>query len=192
MIGLILLGMAAASGGWSWHLASEANKLRERLGLLRNLQVGVVQVDTDDFVLEANDRAEELFGRKLPKYGTAAPRVNFRDLIDLRIVREPGGALDAGPRFAEISLSEIDRLRRNGEASDYYGRLSRGKDRRWVSVAATPMMLADPKGRRRETVKLANIFASISEVPAEVAGQLDAHVSCEPVTLQMPPHGEFL
>jgi PAS domain-containing protein len=204
-LGYALFGMSLIAGAVGIRLRPRSEELRERLSILRNLQVGVIRADHDSMIVEANDRAEELFGRRLPKYqpdrrglwskaiaaigrGNArrAPRqpitVKFFDLIDA-CLQERQERTGGEAQYVPISEEDILRLRNLGGSSSYYARLrprladTQPPKGRWLRVAATPMMLA--RQDRAEGVELSHVFATISEVDRQVAVQLDRDLGSE-------------
>lgn len=184
-LGFAAVGAALAAAALGSRLRTNAAQLRERLSLLRSMQIAFLQVDRDDWVLEANDRAEELFQRQLPKPGVTRRKVNFRHLIGARLV-EANGAGDGGAarRYAELTTDDILRLRRKGEASSYYARLSaeepacatqpaEGRKPKWLRISATPMMNLHEESASLNSVQLGNISANAYEAPADLAAQLE-------------------
>jgi hypothetical protein len=143
--------------------------------LFRNLQVGIVRVDLEDWIIESNDRAEELFGRKLPKPGVEGLPINFRDLIKIRLREIPRRGSPDDDRYAPITPEEVFNLRSNGQASSYYALSGDGADSRWLGILATPVMAAHTGRRKTTEVKWMGVFATITEVPAEVVIVLDRH-----------------
>jgi PAS domain-containing protein len=196
VLGLLLAGSALASAGNSWRTQPKIAELRQRISLFRNLQVGIVRVDPDDWIIESNDRAEELFNRKLPKPGfEVRTPVNFLDLIERRVRERESKDGQDGIQYEEIPPDEIRRMRRSGQASSYYGRLGAGSSGngakpQWLFVQATPIMLphagrrrkgdaaaetrAEARRRNTREVRLYGVFATISEVCPERIRDLEA------------------
>ncbi len=168
VLGLLLLG---ASVGIGWHalrLRTKADALDERLAIFRNLQVGIVRVDTEDRICEANDRAEEIFGRKLRKPGLVdRSKFRFKDLIDHRLIRPPHG------QFRYIEPDEIETDRRGGRAYAYYARLNSEslpseREVRWLHVLGTPVLKPNDASESENEINMVEIFATVSEVPREM------------------------
>ncbi|HEX7795945.1 MAG TPA: hypothetical protein VF456_16405 [Vicinamibacterales bacterium] len=200
--GYVILGMSVVLGVIGIRLRPRSEELRERLSLLRNLQVGIIRADNDSFIVEANDRAEELFQRRLPKYRPQDSSIFGRTLtwaarrllhrppppsIKLRFFDFIDGCLQEDPeqrdgemRYVPIKESDILGLRNSGRSSSYYARLRRRMGERqpavgrWLKVSATPMMLA-----RHDHVKgaqLSHVFATVCEVDDDVAAELDVEL----------------
>jgi hypothetical protein len=182
ILGLLLAGAGLASFVYSWQSQPKINELRKRISLFRNLQVGVVQVDPKDWIVECNDRAEELCHRRLPKPGFQLETpVNFQELFHLRVEEQGGG-------YRRVPAEEINRLRKSGRASSYYAHLSTVP--KWLYVRATPIMLPQDvrsstsemkaempgeAGRRKaRQMRLYGVFATISDVCEERIPHLDA------------------
>jgi PAS domain-containing protein len=191
VLGFLMAGAALASAGYNWRLLPKATDLRERLSLFRNLQVGILRVDRKDYILECNDRAEELFDRKLPKPGVSVLPINFQDLIQLRL-RENKKDPQNGQRYKPISSEEVHQMRSSGQSSEYYACLTNRAKRKWVRVLATPIMVAQPVRRRtnktepvpsssaarRQTseIKWIGTFATVCEVSPEAVIDLERHL----------------
>jgi PAS domain-containing protein len=116
-------------------------EIDEQVTLLRALQVGVIVVSENDFIAEANDRAEEVLGVPLPKIGAAAQEANlstrFDQLIRRYIVEEEAGGELLPVKYSRV----IPRRRRAGEASEYYAKLATGaREGHWINVAGSPMI----------------------------------------------------
>jgi PAS domain-containing protein len=176
---IIAGSVAAAYSGWSQ--AQEVKGSKSRLAMLRNLQVGIVQVDAEERILASNDRAEELFGCELPKFGfeLSGPEVTFDQLIEaetvIRIVPEHERP-SPHEKWESSKLKEAKEMRLRGQESSYYAKLRRGKYLGgWIRVSATPMMLAR-RERRRDVARLGTVFASVEEVDASLWHELDAYV----------------
>lgn len=175
VLGFIFAGAALLSAGYSWRIRPKAAELRDRLALFRNLQVGIVRVDQDDWILESNDRAEELFQRKLPKPEVEGLRINFHHLIELRVREVVGWPKVDQPnanRYEVITAKSVSKMRARGQWSAYYALLPEGKDPRWLRVSATPTM-AHMGGQKTSGIQLLGVFATISEVASETASDLD-------------------
>lgn len=112
--------------------------------MLRNLQVGVIQVERGEVVVAANDRAEELLKRRLPSFGEwGAPTVPYASLFEQVGIMEVGRSDDT--RYEPISQKQVARQRTRGEPSRYYLRRVpqdasvREKDR-WLEVHGSPFL----------------------------------------------------
>jgi len=201
--GILFGGAGMASFFYNWRSQNKITELRKRIALFRNLQVGVVQVDPNDYIVECNDRAEELVGRRLPKPGVDLDTpLNFQQLFPFRVRLENG-------HYETISPGDINRLRKSGKASSYWACLSVGSAQdgscgdsrpKWLFVRATPIM--EPEAVRRHSengmdgahakqrdarkLKLYGVFATISEAFPERIPHLDAVLKSQPV----PQEGE--
>lgn len=191
-LGVLCGGASSAAFFYNWRSQTKITELRKRISLFRNLQVGVVQVDPSDYIVECNDRAEELVGRKLPKPGVGleAP-LNFQQLFPFRVRLQHG-------RYEPITSDEINGLRKSGKASSYWACLSmdygpdgpgNGGRPKWLFVRATPIMepqtvryhsepRMEPAGaearRNARQMRLYGVFATISEAFPERIPHLDA------------------
>jgi hypothetical protein len=193
-LGFGLVGAAFASAALGSRLRTKAGQLRERLSLLRSMQIAFLQVDEGDWVLEANDRAEELFRRQLPKPGMTRHKVNFSHLISARLVETEDPGVAGSPRYKELTAKEISKMRSRGQASSYYARLS-GKDRMetsqpspgWLQVSATPLMHLRHGERSSAGLHLGSISATAHEVASEIAARLEE--ALQEITRQKPRGG---
>ena len=183
-VGFIFVGASIAWVALGSRLRTKAGQLRERINLFRSMQIAFLQVDRDDWILEANDRAEELFQRQLPKPGVTRHKVNFAHLIKARLVAtDKDGPGEATSQYAELTNDAIKSMRKRGEASSYFARLAGndpiggmqplGKAPRWLRVSATPMMDIHEEATTVESVRLGSISATAYEVPAEIAERLE-------------------
>jgi len=115
--------------------------------LIRGLPVGVVEVDETDKIIAANDRAEEIFGLQLPRFGhpyldddaSVRDQVWFVNQIeDDGVVflddagRLPGGAIRFSP------YQEIKAQRSAGYTGSYYA-FAR-KTGQWIRVTGSTML----------------------------------------------------
>lgn len=160
-------------------------KLDEESAVLRKLQSGVIRTHGNDLIVEANERAEELFDRPFPSIGagTYGQTVSFSALF-VRAVRKAdawrvqvGQGEDHGPLFMDYSMAELDLERQNGIGTDYYILLHRGAerladdplgtspeaDRGWLHVFGAPM---------HNPATGLEIFASVARPSAERRAQL--------------------
>jgi PAS domain-containing protein len=120
-------------------LSRKADGQSRRIALLRNLQVGVLRNDPDDWIIEANDRAEELLGRKLPKE-PGPPETKFGDLFDELVVPSLPDLFTQPIRPGlTSSYASIQLARQHGAPSAYYARL-RKQPRGWLFVQASPIL----------------------------------------------------
>ena len=175
IVGFLCAGGAIVSAAYSTYLAPRSVLLREKLTLFRNLQVGIVTVDNNDWVIEANDRAEELFGRKLPKLGVTALPGDFQELIATRLreneVEDEG---NGNRRFRKLGAEDIRSERVQGVSSGYYALLTNTLHPRWIRVLATPVMVPVFESRQRAKLTFVRVFATILEVDPETENLLNA------------------
>jgi hypothetical protein len=117
--------------------------LDAQLARLRSLPVGVIETDLNHYVTAANDRAEELVDRVLPKIGVAerGPPVTFDALFEEYVyeINESNGALD------RLNKSVIGQRRRAGERSSYFAKvLPRHEGDQpspaWVKLFVSPLL----------------------------------------------------
>jgi PAS domain-containing protein len=164
-LGLLLSGVV---------ISDRTAELSRRLTLLRNLQVGVAQANNRDWILEANDRAEELFRRKLPKRRVARPSVNFSQLIDEWVIPiEPADDNYLGePCGRGIRYSRSQEKRERGEASIYYARL-RGAEPQWLRVSASPILFSEKTRSGSSDGQLGADFGVVDQVSKDLAGRLE-------------------
>jgi PAS domain-containing protein len=138
--------------------------LESEEGMLRNLQVGVIQVSGDDLILEANDRAEELVGYTLPPLGGGEKAVSFSSLFHERTFKE-----DPRGRLRESSLREIREERLQGHSSRYFVKKREdglGRPRcKWMHVYGSPWLLAGKSDART--------FAVLSPASSHREGALE-------------------
>ena len=130
-----LLAMAAIRSG-------RVNQASEQATILRNLSVAVVQVDEDGRIAAANDRAEQVLGARLPKFGEfdlgtpdrlrVANRSTFFEIFDGPLFRRNG------PCFDQVAEAAIVRARRAGMNSEYFGKIA--DNNRWIRVAGAPLL----------------------------------------------------
>ena len=146
-------------------------KLVRQMGRLRNLPVAMVECDTQDRVIAANDRLEEMVMRRMRKFGVkeAGAELRFNELFEnfVQGVRPGGGGgLDAvvsditgpGVNLRRVQLDdEIWRARVAGRRSVYFASVreegpsplkwtkgvAAGREgRTWVKIIASPVISA--------------------------------------------------
>jgi hypothetical protein len=169
VIGLLSAFLAATSVA----KANKASAHARRLTVLRNLPVGVMEVDGFENVVVANDRAEEVLRCELPKTDDDPVETkNFRsDLIEDLIVRPVGrgGFNDRAERYDDV----IPAARKRDEWSSYYACL-RGTAH-WVRVTAVPV-LAEGSGSRRQRERREGVPVTFGIVePASPADSMRLH-----------------
>jgi hypothetical protein len=174
------LALATLIGGVLQSLRARTRE--RRVHMLRNLQVGVVEVSEHDEVRLVNERAEEILGEKFSRQSQlGAEPVRFgRDLIMGVVVPEDphrvGSPLigSSGPDW--IEYEEITKQRRSGIASSYFARLQRVPDRGtpWIRVSATPVVASSwaPANRRRKSPPT---FGVIEEAAANISEALEGY-----------------
>jgi PAS domain-containing protein len=130
--------------------------------LLRDLQVGVLDVSDGHVIEAANDRAEELLGTRLPTLGAKwdiADSSMFFDFVeDLLLFRNPDPAPEdlvpwaSWKQWLPLTKEEVRRDRGLGLSYEYYARLKKGvKSRRgrlhlegitqnWLRVRGSPIL----------------------------------------------------
>jgi uncharacterized membrane protein YgcG len=109
---------------------------RENVQIMFDLPTGVLHEDPAGFIVDANDRAEEVLNEKLPRSGFDPSRASPRKFERLftRFVSE---------RFTELDYKDdIVPLRENGGTSTYYA-LTHGNT--WVRITGSPLLRADDK-----------------------------------------------
>jgi len=118
--------------------ARRAHDYAHRLSVLRNLPVGVLEVNEDEDILLGNDRAEEVLGRQLPKSQPSAINLNFReDIIGDFVVPSRDGKVGVSLKKYDEEVSE---RRRRDESSTYYACLRGTGRRRWIRITAVPVL----------------------------------------------------
>lgn len=149
---LTSLGAAALFGslfllsGYKGYVRARfTSEVESRIAVLQGLQVGVIALDSNDLLQDANDHAERLFGRELPRHGTWKARwmdpIRFcPDLIGDRVVTI---ARDGTPEKS-VAYKSVREQRTFGESSRYYARLKSGA---WILLAGSPILPApgDPE-----------------------------------------------
>jgi hypothetical protein len=93
---------------------------RADFALIRGLQVGTFELDAQDVVLGANDRAQEILDAKLPRFGGARRPVLFASQIDVDhvVVFEDERLPEGGVEFCRYA--QIAQLRGLGHSRSYY------------------------------------------------------------------------
>jgi hypothetical protein len=147
IVGVVCTGIAVAciayGRRWGERLAGH-----EAAGAVINaLQVGVLLENENGVVVGANQRAEEILKRRLPRFGEIQigepTSVQADGLLEDMIVAADttGRPQGVAARYAEV----IPGLRAAGDPSMYYGRPRKGKG--WVRVSGSPL----PKEQQRGT-----------------------------------------
>jgi PAS domain-containing protein len=113
---------------------------RENVQIMFDLPTGVLHEDPDGFIVDANDRAEEVLNEKLPRSGFDLSRAKPREFERLfkRFVSD---------QFQELEYKEdIAPLRKTGGTSTYYALIDDGSNGdKWVRVTGSPLLRADGK-----------------------------------------------
>lgn len=109
--------------------------------LIRGLQVGVVEVDEGDKIIAANDRAEEIFGYHLPRFGDPRGVRDarlFRNQIEPEVVfLDDAGQLPNGAiQFNQYQ--EIKEQRSSGYTGSYYAFVR--NTGRWIRVSGSTIV----------------------------------------------------
>lgn len=109
---------------------------RENVQIMFDLPTGVVREDPEGFIVDANDRAEEVLERRLPRSGFDRSRerpIKFERIFK-RFVTED---------FIDFDYkAHIVPLREQGVTSTYYALTHLGK---WVRVTGSTILRADEK-----------------------------------------------
>jgi hypothetical protein len=126
---------------------------RQEAAFARGLQVGVIRVSSSkeekykDAIIGANDRAEEVLNRMLPRFGLAGarssgPLVKFSELLDNAnrlLVRKDG-------QWSNLEYDDLAPLRERGVWSEYYAKLKDQRlpeQERWIRVLGSPLRQPD-------------------------------------------------
>jgi PAS domain-containing protein len=153
--------------------------------LLRDLQVGVLDVSDGHVIVGANDRAEELLGVRLPTLGArwdvADSRKFFEFVDDILLFRNPDRNADhpaAWRPFLRLSKDQIRRDRALGLSYEYYARLKkpirarRGRIdekpdvRAWLRVRGSPILTSTYRihGEGDRTFAVIHTVSEMTEV----------------------------
>lgn len=136
LVGWLLLSLSVATVGFcAWLVATRIRAASQLLqdSVLRDLQGGVIRTDAKHRIVEANDRAEELFGCPLPSLGLpegrADSRVSLQTLVTpvYGMYRPPKGGLamlEGQPEaFRRFDFRKAEGQRRAGFSTRYFVRL---------------------------------------------------------------------
>jgi PAS domain-containing protein len=179
VLGTLCAGAAITSALYGWRAKPETVELGKQIALFRNLQVGIIRANKDEKIEECNDRAEELFQRKLPKPGVKIPPLFFEQMIECRCTEVKPAPGNHCRQFEHIYKERVSRMRASGESSAYYIR-SKGEKPRWLRASATPIMKAH--GGDPAEIELVGTFATITEVSPELADELQKWFEIHPRT----------
>jgi PAS domain-containing protein len=126
------------------------SELDGQVARLRSLPVGVVETDLRHNVIAANDRAEELVHRKLPKIGVSehVPTVKFESLFEESVyLIETEGINPDNAKSVElrrISRDELRARRLAGARSQYYAKVKSPGiahfPETWLRLVAIPLL----------------------------------------------------
>ncbi len=121
------------------------SELDSQIGRLRSLPVGVLETDLMHNVIAANDRAEEMVNRRLPKIGVLGytRAVKFDDLFDPRGLYsiDVDDAAPEGMKLTTMTEEELRERRLAGARSQYYARLKTyGDSEVWLRLVAIPLL----------------------------------------------------
>jgi PAS domain-containing protein len=119
---------------------------RRESSLARGLPIAVARVSSGGDIEGANDQAERLLGRRLPRLGVV-PHGSLMDAFNLdeylsgcRLAKKFSG------KFKEVGYPEIRTDRKRGLTSEYWAELVVGSDKRWVRIVGAPIVT--PSGAR--------------------------------------------
>ena len=170
---LAFIGFTVASVIWGFYLSRRNASLDYRQALLRNLQVGVIQVDSNDIIREANGRAEEILERRLARSDTPDQAIGFESLIWEYVLPEQEDYVVSKVDF--IKYADIHEIRKSGEPSSYYARLIELD--KWVRVSGTPILFLEHAHKKSEpwSRKLDYSFGVVEEVSKYAVKELEVH-----------------
>lgn len=161
--GALFLAATIASLFYGWRASRRSSELRAKVWLMSNLQVGVLSLDEQDRVIEANDRAMEILRCDLPKAGVGLPSdqepgIRFGDLIHDLVLMPDGNRThwdddelteeNTVVRLYRVSVAE---LRARGVASVYFARVKGVDGVQWIRASGTPILGRDRKRQPRKT-----------------------------------------
>lgn len=142
-----------------------------RLAILNNLPMGVIEANSEEEIVLANDRAEEIVCRPLPKAHSPGRRVNFKSELIEEVVVQIGKDGENGDvkRYEEA----VQDLRRSDESSSYYACLRNTDGARWIRVSAVPILSNGlDLGGRAGNGRLPMTFGVIDRLPPEKEKEL--------------------
>ena len=137
--------------GWGFSAKQKENARRSDLVIFRSLQIGVTETSLEaNAILRANDRAEELLGKELPKELLVGESKSekFHDLYDLALEIEgdtwpdmqDNPLTDIKCKYKEMTAADLLQRRRQGKTTRYWIHvLSKPEDRSWLLVQAGPI-----------------------------------------------------
>ncbi len=147
-------------------IARSSARRRDRIALLRGIQIGVVRLGGDDQVMEGNDRAEELFHKPLPKIGSDSTQLTrISDLINLDTV-VLASSNSATLELMVHSYQEIRARGNRGEPYRFFARLAHGDT--WVEFRGTPVVSRIERGGRPEIFCIVDIVRPAERTRLEV------------------------
>ena len=162
----VAIGTGAATiiaAAFGWVVKRRNVELERRLAMLRNLPVGVIEVNGAKEIEFANDRAEELLDAHLPKSGRDSRFVSLDTLVHQWLFRED--------KITMCTLDDVGRARRQGDRSTYYARVperSGISPARWVRISGTPVLALGSLGwltARRVAFSWAHVLRRRGETP---------------------------
>lgn len=128
--------------------------------LLRGLPVGVLRIDKYGRIIAANDRAEELLRRRLPRWGVTSivhhtarneerrrskeqADTNHRTIIFRQLLKDPDQLylLQSDGKLRKIKYEDIEKMRSRGMASEYYAEIHvKDLGAQWFRISGTPLI----------------------------------------------------
>ncbi|MCY1074306.1 PAS domain-containing protein [Archangium lansingense] len=128
--------------------------------LLRGLPVGVLRIDKHGRIIAANDRAEELLRRRLPRWGVTSlvhhtarneerrsskeqADTNQRTIIFKQLLKDQNQLYLPQPdgRLRKITYKDIEEMRSKGIASEYYAEIHvKDLGAQWFRISGTPLI----------------------------------------------------
>lgn len=159
---LAILLPASSSGWWGYLVlallcvmgisslfvrAAVQHDRQQEASLLRGLPFGVVRVDEGSHIVAANDRAEELLNRPLPKFGLADPtsrRSAEQAYLVTDILCSDKVYFRRGHGFTEGQVEELWERSERGLTDEYWVKLDtnsgRGEKGEWFRVIGSPIL----------------------------------------------------
>gem|GEM_PF-5553139 len=140
------------------NLTGKFNERARTATLLRNLPIGVLQVHYEDkreFIAYANDYAEQVFGRILPKFGEEEKtnKIEYQDVVYPRVVPITKNTQTS---IRTVSLEDIKSIRAQGATSSYFAKVNRVPFEEkgpqvWVKVIGSPITQVDQSAEIQKT-----------------------------------------